>query len=741
MGTVAEKLTYLNDTRLKIKDGLNKFGAELTENDTFRSYSNVLNDIYDKLPKVSGNGSNFTLENAQNGKLDLLEMGGNTIQGDLPSEYTQVDYIESSGTQYIDTGVNADSNLRTILDFQYMSEVEGETHIGAIANSNQVYTRYHMFLRNSSTTLSIGINNITQNTIARDTNRHNIDISKNSIIVDTTEYSLSISNFDTQMNFYLFGRNSNDSSLRRTSKNKLYKCKMYYNNVLVRDFIPCYRNSDNEVGLYDLVNDVFYTNQGTGVFTYGALAPTPDSPIDIEVVENKQVVNVSGKNLFDKNNLNKKNVYLDSSNKIIGTSSGNGVLYIPCEPNTTYTVSKTELFGGDRFCIFDTIDIPTINDYALSYEGLRAGYNNAMSLTITTSSTANYLCIFVKANTSSPAKTFEEIAETIQVEKNSTATTYEPYHNQDYEIDLHGKNLFDKDNIVNGYVNAGGNITDLAGYKSTLPYIEIKPNTQYYKSESGSTRWKYYDENKVVYSSNTSDLSNATAEQVFTTPSDVKYLRFTLSDNKVDNFILAESSTSIEYESFYNYELCKIGDYKDAIFKNNQLSSYYDSTLDEDGWYIKKEIDKIVLNGSEDITIDGAYSGLTYRSFNIKDYMSLIKFSSVCICDKLLYSEDSIYTNDIQGIKPTSNGGIKIKIFDSSLTTIGAFQSWLSNNNLLVYFILATPTYEKITNSTLISQLEAIETETGTNNFEVSNENHVLPSLNVKRLKELDKLS
>ena len=121
--------------------------------------------------------------------------------------------------------------------------------------------------------------------------------------------------------------------------------------------------------------------------------------------------------------------------------------------------------------------------------------------------------------------------------------------------------------------------------------------------------------------------------------------------------------------------------------------------------------------------------------------MSLIKFSSVCICDKLLYSEDSIYTNDIQGIKPTSNGGIKIKIFDSSLTTIGAFQSWLSNNNLLVYFILATPTYEKITNSTLISQLEAIETETGTNNFEVSNENNVLPSLNVKRLKELDKLS
>ena len=38
-------------------------------------------------------------------------------------------------------------------------------------------------------------------------------------------------------------------------------------NVLVRDFIPCYRKSDNVAWLYDLVNNIFYTNSGTWTFT------------------------------------------------------------------------------------------------------------------------------------------------------------------------------------------------------------------------------------------------------------------------------------------------------------------------------------------------------------------------------------------------------------------------------------------------------------------------------------------
>ncbi len=45
---------------------------------------------------------------------------------------------------------------------------------------------------------------------------------------------------------------------------------MYDNGTLVRDFIPCYRKQDGVIGMYDLANDVFYTNAGTGTFLKGA---------------------------------------------------------------------------------------------------------------------------------------------------------------------------------------------------------------------------------------------------------------------------------------------------------------------------------------------------------------------------------------------------------------------------------------------------------------------------------------
>ena len=58
----------------------------------------------------------------------------------------------------------------------------------------------------------------------------------------------------------------------------------YDGDTLIRNYIPCYRKSDNEIGLYDIVNNVFYTNQGTGVFLKGSNAPTPSVPIEIESV-------------------------------------------------------------------------------------------------------------------------------------------------------------------------------------------------------------------------------------------------------------------------------------------------------------------------------------------------------------------------------------------------------------------------------------------------------------------------
>ena len=63
---------------------------------------------------------------------------------------------------------------------------------------------------------------------------------------------------------------------------------------------------------------------------------------------------------------------------------------------------------------------------------------------------------------------------------------------------------------------------------------------------------------------------------------------------------------------------------------------------------------------------------------------------------------------------------------DETYTTLEQFKTWLSTHNTTVYYVLATPTYTKITDPTLISQLEdismAISYQTQTNISQINND-------------------
>ena len=51
MATI-DKLNYLNETKQEIKSALNDLGAEITDNDTFRSYVEKINEIYEEYLQV-----------------------------------------------------------------------------------------------------------------------------------------------------------------------------------------------------------------------------------------------------------------------------------------------------------------------------------------------------------------------------------------------------------------------------------------------------------------------------------------------------------------------------------------------------------------------------------------------------------------------------------------------------------------------------------------------------------------
>lgn len=187
----------------------------------------------------------------------------------LPTEYQEVEYIESSGIQYIDTGYKPTSNnLRVVCDFEYTADHSASSVFGSESSGKYSIVPWGApeFYVGSSTQLlaqTTALN--TKYLLDAHANAGTLTVSLNGT-TNSASYSGSIL---TTVNIGVFcniiaGMASQFCSM------KLYAMYIYDNNNLVRDFVPCYRKSDNVAGLYDLVNNVFYTNAGSGVFAVGA---------------------------------------------------------------------------------------------------------------------------------------------------------------------------------------------------------------------------------------------------------------------------------------------------------------------------------------------------------------------------------------------------------------------------------------------------------------------------------------
>lgn len=196
-------------------------------------------------------------------------------EGGLPREYKQVEYIESTGTQYIDTGYIPD-NINGY-------KIECEVCPTELANRYCILSGYNT---NNSISLEITAQDKARvyfyygSGIALDKFFGTITSNKNTIIIEylNGRFTRTVNGETSSETINLLGT-ANESMYMFVDRQlrysifykplKMYKCKLYNNNYLIRDFVPCYRKSDNEVGLYDLVSNTFFTNSGTGEFIAG----------------------------------------------------------------------------------------------------------------------------------------------------------------------------------------------------------------------------------------------------------------------------------------------------------------------------------------------------------------------------------------------------------------------------------------------------------------------------------------
>lgn len=187
----------------------------------------------------------------------------------LPSGYTKLQWIESSGTQYVDTRFTPDQDTGIEVDFQLNALNANNFIAGArYSTSSQNYT----ILMNTENAWRYGYNTTVGSAGSADLNRHTIKTEKNKLYLDNTlAYTATYANFTANGTAFIFAINAPTISY---GKLRLYACKLYDNGTLVRDYVPA-KTVEGEVGLYDRVNDEFYRNAGTGSFTAG---PFPLQP-------------------------------------------------------------------------------------------------------------------------------------------------------------------------------------------------------------------------------------------------------------------------------------------------------------------------------------------------------------------------------------------------------------------------------------------------------------------------------
>lgn len=185
----------------------------------------------------------------------------------LPSGYTRLEYIKSTGTQYIDTGFRPNQDSRVICDYQLTSSASGQTPF--MGRTSVSVDTLGIFYGDASTiAFDYGTNRATDNTISI-RSRMLVDFNKNIVTYNGKQKTLPPATFQSTATLTIFARHTG-SNVLQFATGKLYACQIYDNGTIIRDFIPC-KNASGVVGLWDSVNSSFYSNAGSGVFIAGPI--------------------------------------------------------------------------------------------------------------------------------------------------------------------------------------------------------------------------------------------------------------------------------------------------------------------------------------------------------------------------------------------------------------------------------------------------------------------------------------
>lgn len=325
------------------------------------------------------------------------------------ANYKFLEYIQSSGTQYINTGFKPNQDTSVIMDIE-LSNSNTQALFGA-RTSTTSKTFCNFWITAGYYRIHYNDNYVKlENSPTDPTIRRIIKHEKNTLTIANASTSRPYAAFQCAYNLALLAVNG-AGTISYQSSAKLYSCQIYDNEVIIRDFHPAKRLSDNAVGLYDSINNVFYANAGTGTFTAG-----PE--LSIENFYACDYIESTGTQYIDTGFKHNQNTRVVMSAQLISPASSNWWLFGGRTSNyeyrhdifyygsstkllmTDYNSSSTNRTGfstvnpSDKLFIDYNKNVCTINNEVVTHtaETFQCNYNLYLLAINTAGSASGYAC-------------------------------------------------------------------------------------------------------------------------------------------------------------------------------------------------------------------------------------------------------------------------------------------------------------------------------------------------------------
>lgn len=176
----------------------------------------------------------------------------NTEYANIPAEYTPIEYLESTGTQYINTGYKQyyDKNIKLEIDFM------ATTATGWMGGNG--YTQINI------TYMPVGTRATA--TATWDGTQHIWRMYVNDVMVyGPNAWDKRYDNLPV----YLFNLSGFDAG---PCSGKMYHAQIYQDDIIVGDFLPVVITDTGAAGMYDTITGTFFANAGTGDFIAGPVS-------------------------------------------------------------------------------------------------------------------------------------------------------------------------------------------------------------------------------------------------------------------------------------------------------------------------------------------------------------------------------------------------------------------------------------------------------------------------------------